>query len=190
MGLIKEALIISNEEKEIESKCFFRLHSLQDIMKANVMSKRSFYLFDGIGKGILCQVAKEAYSLCFTSHYYDSSSYGHECPPAACPILLCQSNDPPDRPSLDEIHHERRRSLVVLQKGQMLPYEGIKMMICIKYDKLQVKNALYTQLGKYQKQGDFLVQNLKHPFIYRYTKITPALQQTWPFTKSHQCLYI
>lgn len=120
-----------------------------------MMSKRSSYLFDSIDKGILCQVAKEAYSLSFTSHYYDSSSYGHECPPAACRILLCQSNDPPDRPSLDEIHHERRGSLVVLQKGQMLPYEGIKMMIYIKYDKLQVKNALYTQLRKYQKQGDF-----------------------------------
>lgn len=68
-GAIKEALAISNEEKEIEHKCFFLLRSARDIVQAELLNNTC--LFESIiNNGTICQLAKETYSLCFTSSCY------------------------------------------------------------------------------------------------------------------------
>jgi hypothetical protein len=109
------------ERKEIDVKCFVSLNFRHKMIQPKLNSKPFF--LESLTKGILHQVAKETYVVYIT--FQNIPTYGEVTEGLPLKILY-QTND------LKNIKISKAgHAMVVVRKGQIIPFEGIKKTVYI-----------------------------------------------------------
>lgn len=133
--MIQSALDSSNRKKEIQPNCFYYTDTVESLIQPKIHQK--LFSYDSVKKGIPYPVSRESYGFCLSYLKYDNSGIGRKLD------LLCQIGG---TDYLTSATNSVQSPVVILQRGQLIPHEGIQKTLYYVYEDEFVSSGL-MQIG-------------------------------------------